>query len=150
MDIDRNEQKAGLKRRERRWKEIESELASARKAEKIAIKNAEKMGNSREPNMIEQAWLRCDYVLSNLMEPKAYKFMELVRVKDPECYKRLYRIFMSKNTMHHIQYFVDYFASGGTTQEPIKFSSIIKEYRKIKGIKSKFTVKHKGEDDFDL
>lgn len=149
-DIDRNEQKAGLKRREKRWREIEKEVARGRIAEKKAIDNVEKMGNARDPNLIEQAWLRCDYVLSNVMEPTAYKFMEIARIKDPECYKRLYKIFMSRQMMYNIQYYVEYFLRGFKIKEPIKFSSVMKEYKKIKGIKNKIRVIHKGEEEHEL
>jgi len=149
-DIDRNEQKMGLKRREKRWREIQKEISLNRIAEKKSIENVEKMGNAREPTLLEQAWLRCDYVLSHVMEPRAYKFMEITRIKDPDCYKLLYRIFMSKQMMYNIQYYVEYFLRGYKVQEKITLASMMKEYKKIKGIKTKIRVIHKGEEEKEL
>lgn len=152
MDVDRDEQKAGIERRRKRWRQVETERLLEKAAEQAAIKHAEKMNpdRGREPNFLEKAWLRCDYVLSNVMEKNAYNFLENIRVKDPECYKRLYKIFMSKNMMSRIQAFVDFFAQGGEVPERIPLSEVVKHYRKIKGIRSKIKVVHKGEDDRDL
>jgi len=154
IDIDRDEQKRGLKRRDRRWKNMKLEEIRAKKAEKIAIKMAEKMkpvDPFRQPNEIELAWLRCDYVLWNIMETKAYAFMEHLRTTKPKAYKHLYKIFMSRNMMEHIQYFVDYFASGGITEERIKLSSVIKHYRKFQGEKvTNITIKRKNEEEREL
>lgn len=149
MDIDRAEQKAGIKRREKRWKELKLELAIQKKAEKVAIDNVEKMGNARNPTPIELAWLRCDYVLSNIMEVRGYKLMEILRIRDPETYKKMYKIFISKNMMENIQGFVDYFDAGGKVKR-IKVKDIYMEYKKIKGIRSRIIVKHKGGKDREL
>ena len=124
MDIDRDQQKAGLKRRERRWKQIEKERVLAKRAEKVAIEKAEKMGNVRNANPIELAWLRCDFVLSNIMQIPAYNQMEYYREKDPECYKALYKIFMSPYMMKNIQYFVDYFDKGGVVKKKITLADV--------------------------
>lgn len=150
FDIDRDEQKAGLKRRRNRWREVRKELALNKKAEKVAIKEAGKMGNSRNPNQIELAWLRCDYVLSNVMQLPAYNMMEYFRLNQTETYKKLYKIFMSKYMMQNIQYFVDYFSNGGSVKKKITLAMIYKEYKKLYGIKTKFTIKRKGEKDHEL
>lgn len=151
-DIDRDEQEKGLKRRKKRWKEIEHQQRLEKKATKLAIKNAEKMKPSgrRQPSMIEAAWLKCDYVLNNVMEKRAYDLMEFLRMKDPECYKALYKIFMSKNMMIRINFFVDFFAKGGEVPERVKLADVVKHYRKYKGIKSKIKVIRKGEDEYEL
>ena len=152
-DRDRDEVEAGMKRRERRWKEIELEQKQAQKLEKKAIKNVEKMERGtkgRPPTPLEEAWLRCDYLLSNLMEPKAYIFMEQARLKEPKLYKYLYKMFMSQNMMHYAQYYVDYFARGGKPYRVITHGDIIKAYRKYKGIKSSIKIKHKGEKEKEL
>ena len=151
-DIDRNEQKMGLKRRAKRWREIETEKMLEKVAEKVAIKNAEKMNPDlrRPPNLIEEAWLRCDYCLSHFMQPPAYNFMENVRMNDPECYKALYKIFMSPNMMEHIGDWVNFFAAGQKVAGRIPLSEVYKHYRKIKGIKGKVVVKRKGKKDKEL
>lgn len=151
-DIDRAEQKIGLKRRARRWKMIEKARKDAIKAEKLAIKNAEKMNPDlrREPNELEKAWLRCDYVLSNVMQVPAYDMMEYLRINEPKTYKYLYKIFMSKYMMQNINQFVEYFAKGGKAKTMIKLSDIVKEYRKMKGIKSKIVIKRKNQEDIEL
>lgn len=152
IDIDRDQQKAGLKRRAKRWKEIDRQIANNKKAEKIAIKNAEKMNPDlrRQPNAIESAWLRCDYVIYNIMQQPAYNQMEEFRTNDPKAYKALYKVFMSKYMMEHIQYFVDYFASGQVVKKKITLADIIKNYRKIRGIKAKIIIKRKGKKDIEL
>jgi len=152
MDIDRDEQERGLKRRKRRWKEIEAHNRKIRALEKKALKKAQKIKpeNYRQPTPIEAAWLRCDYVLSNIMDKKAYHFMEVAREKDVKCYKYLYKIFMSRNMMEHIQDFVIFFAKGGKSEELISFPTVIKHYRKYKGIKSNIKIAHKGEEEYDL
>lgn len=152
-DIDRDEQEAGLKRRERRWKEIELQQKEARKLEKKAIDEVEKMQRGtkgRALTPIEEAWLRCDYILSHLMDKKAYVFMEHARLKDPECYKYLYRLFMSPHMMHYAQRYVDFFAKGGVSPTQITFGNVIKQYRKYKGIRSKIKIKRKGEKEHEI
>ena len=152
-DIDRDEQEAGLKRRERRWKEVELAQKQARELEKKAIDNAEKI--KRKPmalvvSPLEEAWLRCDYLLFNIMETKAYEFMEWQRLNDPDVYKYLYRKFMSKYMMANAEMYVDYFAKGGKAPKLITLGDIVKRYRKYKGIKTKFKIVHKGEEDREL
>ena len=149
-DIDRNEQKLGMERRARRWKEIETQRKAEKKAEKKAIENAEKMGQSRQPNWLEEAWLRCDYVLNNIMEQKAYAFMEHQRTTDPAMYKTLYKVFMSPNMMEHIQQWVSFFASGQKAIGRIPLSEVYKHYKKLKGIKGTIKVVHKGEEEREL
>lgn len=150
-DIDRDEQKRGLKRRERRWKEIELEIKKQKLLEKKAISIAEKMKQpprSRQPTPLEEAWLRCDYVLYNIMTQAAYQMLEWIRLNDPTGYKYLYKTFMSKHMMGNITYFVDYFAQGNTINKRIPKHEVIRHYVKYKGYKRKITVKHKGEDEF--
>ena len=135
IDIDRNEQKVGLLRRERRWKEIELVQKQAAALEKKAIDEIVKMKRDikgRAMTAIEEAWLRCDFILSHIMEKKAYEFMEWQRLNDPECYKFLYKKFMSPHMMHYAQMYVDFFARGGKTPIFITHGEIIKMYRKIK------------------
>lgn len=152
-DIDRNEQKAGLKRRDKRWKEIELEQIRQRKLEKKAVEMAGELdrGSKGRPlTELEEAWLRCDFLLANIMEKKAYEFMEWQRINDPDTYMRLYRKFMSKNMMRYAQQYVDYFAQGYRAPRLATLAEVIKQYKKIKGIKTIFTIKHKGEDEHDL
>ena len=99
---------------------------------------------------LEEAWLRCDFLLSHIMAKKAYEFMEWQRLNDPACYKHLYKNFMSKNMMHNAQAYVDYFAKGGKPWKLITFGGIIQAYKKYKGIKSKIRIVHKGEDEKEL
>ena len=148
VDIDRDEQMAGLARREKRWKEIALAKREAEKLEKKAIDNVEKMkrGTKGRPmTALEEAWLRCDFLLSHIMEEKAYMFMEWQLENDPECYKFLYKKFISPNMMHNAQAYVDYFAKGGEPYKMITHGDIIKMYKKYKNIKSKITFKRKGE-----
>jgi len=149
-DIDRNEQKAGLKRRERRWKEIELEKKKIRAIEEKAKKKAEQI--TRMPNPVELAWLKCDYVLNNIMEKDAYEFMYKLTTTDPMAYKHLYRIFMSPYMMERIEYYVRYFRRGGKVPdgETIPLSKVVKYYKNFKGIKDKIIIKHKGRDDRKL
>ena len=151
-DIDRDEQKRGLKRREKRWKEIEHQIRLDKHLEKKAIANAEKMKNpsGRQPNQLEAAWLRCDYVLYNIMSQSAYQMLEWIRHNDPAGYRHLYKTFMSRNMMDNIGLFVDFFAQGNTVPQKIPKSDIIKHYVKYKGYKGKVRVKHKGEEEYDL
>lgn len=153
MDIDRNEQREGIKRREKRWKEIEREIRLKKHLEKRAIENAEKMHEppkTRQPNPIEAAWLRCDYVLYNIMTDAAYGMMEWLRIEDPTGYKHLYKIFMSRNMMENISLFVDFFAQGNTIPKRLPKSEVIKHYVKYRGYKPTIIVKHKGEEEYDL
>ena len=152
-DIDRDEQERGMKRRERRWKEIELEQKKQRLLERKAIKNVEKMDrgtNGRPPTPLEEAWLRCDFLLSHLMDTKAYAFVEEARIKEPELYKYLYKQFMSPYMMHYAQMYVDFFAKGGKAPKKITYGAVIKAYRKYKGIKSTIKIQHKGEDEKEL
>lgn len=152
-DIDRDDQKAGLKRRDRRWKQIELERKRQKALEKQAIDNIEKMdrGSKGRPlTELETAWLRCDFLLSNIMERKAYKFMEWQRVNDPDAYRRLYRKIMSRNMMEFAQEYVDYFAKGYKAPVTVSFPEIVRLYKKIKGIKTRIKLIHKGEDEYEL
>jgi hypothetical protein len=151
-DIDRDQQKEGLKRRERRWKEIEREIKRQKMLEKKAIVNAGKMETvyGRQPTPLEEAWLRCDYVLFNIMTMAAYQMLEWIRVNDPKGYRYLYRTFMSKNMMDNIEYFVDFFAQGNTIPKKIPKHEVIRHYVKYKGYKGSVKVKHKGEEEYDL
>jgi len=152
-NIDRDEQKAGLERRERRWKEIQLAQKEEAKLNKKAMDNADKMerGNIlRDPTPLELAWLRCDFILSHLMEQKAYEFMEYQRINDAEVYKQLYRKFMSRHMMLFAQAYMDFFAKGGKAPRIITFGEVVQAYKKIKGIKTKFKVIHKGEDEKEL
>ena len=152
-DIDRDEQEAGLKRRERRWKEIELVQKQERQLQKKAINNAEKMergvkGVQLTP--LQEAWLRCDYLLFNIMELKAYEFMEWQRLNDPGVYRHLYRKFMSKYMMANAQIYADYFAKGGKAPKLISLGDVVQKYKKYKGIKTKIKIVHKGEEEHEL
>ena len=152
-DIDKDEQRAGLERRDKRWKEIKFAQKQERLLEKKAIDEVEKMERDikgRTMTAIQEAWLRCDFLLSNIMEQKAYEFMEWQRLNDPECYKYLYKQSMSPYMMHYAQMYVDYFARGGEAPILISHGDIVKKYRKYKGIKTKFKIVHKGEEEHDL
>ena len=152
-DIDRDEQKAGLKRREKRWKEIELEIKRQKMLEKKAIANAERMEQPprhRQPTPLEEAWLRCDYVLWNIMSQAAYNMLEWIRLNDPDGYKYLYKTFMSKNMMDNITYFVDFFAQGNKINKKLPKSEVIKHYVKYKGYKPTIKIKHKGEEERNL
>ena len=149
-DIDRDEQEAGLKRREQRWKEIELAQKQDKLLEKKAIDNAEKMKRRAVMTPLQEAWLRCDYILFNIMEPKAYEFMEWQRLNDPTTYKYLYKIFMSKYMMMNAHYYADYFAKGGKAPKLVTIGDVVQKYKKYKGIKTKIKILHKGEDEREL
>ena len=51
---------------------------------------------------------------------------------------------------NNIEYFIAYFGSGYVVKDKIKLSSIVKEYRKLKGERARILIKHKGEDDYEL
>ena len=118
--------------------------------EKKAIDNAEKMKRKAAMTPLQEAWLRCDYILFNIMEQKAYEFMEWQRLNDPKCYKWLYKQFMSKAMMQNAQIYIDYFANGNKAPYKVGYGHIIKAYRKYKGIKTKIKIIHKGEEDHAL
>ncbi len=152
-DIDRDEQKEGLKRRERRWKEIELENIRQKKLRELAVKKAEKMDQKsvyREPNELEKAWLQCDYILWNIMQKPAYEFMEYHRTEYPDIYKKLYRVFISPYMMENAEFYVDYFANGGKLDKPITLATVIKEYKKIMGVRPEIRIIHKGEKERKL
>lgn len=153
-DRDRNETEQAMKFRARRWKEIELAQKQAAQLEQDALAEADKIGGKRsllaDPTPIEEAWLRCDFLLAQIMERKAYEFMEWQRLNDVTTYKKLYRVFMSRAMMRHAQLYVDYFAKGGKSPINITFPDIIKAYKKIKGIKTKIKIAHKGEDEYVL
>ena len=151
-DIDRDEQKAGLIRREKRWKMMEMARQYQQQLEKEAIDKAGHLDQKRNELLtpLQEAWLRCDFLLSNIMEPEAYNFMEYQRIHDPETYKKLYRKFMSKNMMENASLYVDFFAKGGVAPKKAKIGDVVREYKKIKGIRTKFRVVHKGEEEKEL
>lgn len=159
-DIDRDEQQAGLARRERRWKEIQQEIESRRKLEKKALDNAERIDPVTNRDVekvikhqltpIQEAWLRLDYILFNIMETKAYQFMEYQRLNDPECYKILFKKFISPNMMANVDYYIMYFASGKIAPKKATLADVIREYNRYYNIKPKFTIKHKGEEEKKL
>jgi len=152
-DIDRDEQEAGLARRAKRWKEMEFGRKNKQNLEKIAIDNADKMVTKeslfKNPSPLKMAWLRCDFILSNIMEKQAYDFMEWQRVNDPTAYKVLYRKFVSPNMMMNAQAYVDYFAQGGKAPKTISYPEIVKAYRNYYGL-TRITVKHKDEEEYEL
>lgn len=148
-DIDRDEQKRGLKRREIRIKkarllneQLKKELEQATKP-----KDPNRPSNVRPPNAVEMAWLKCDFILSKIMEEKAYEFFDKLRTQDPECYKYLYRIFMSPYMMERADYYINYIDSGMPIEQKIPLKEVIKHYRKYKGISSNIRVIHKGEEE---
>lgn len=145
-DIDRDEQKAGLERRKKRWQEIQLQIAKQKELEKKAIAKAEKMQNpkNRPPTPLEEAWLRCDYVLWNLLDEKAYGTMEWFRVNEPDAYKHIYKKLLSPFMMEHIQLYVNFFAMGGTTLR-IPQALVRKFYMKYKGYRPTVSVQHGGK-----
>lgn len=154
LDIDRNEQKVMHKNRERKTKMDELDAIRAKKAERIAVSMAEKFNTHeimrRPPNVLEEAWLRCDYLLYNMMTRKAYSFMDGLRLKDAKCYKYLYRIFMSPYMMEHANYWVKYFANGGKVQKRIDYAIVFKHYARYYGITPTIKIMHKGEEEKDI
>jgi len=84
------------------------------------------------------------------MEEDAYSFLEWQRMNDPECYKQLYRVFMSPYMMEHAQYFVNAIDSGMPIEQKIPLKEVVKHYKKFKGIKDKIIIKHKGEEEKEL
>lgn len=152
-DVDRDEVNAGQKRRARRWKEIKMQEQIARNLEKQAIKNAEKMKAppvNRPPTPLEEAWLRCDYILWNIMTQQAYSFMEYQRKNDPDVYKYLYKVFMPQRVMQWAEKYVDLLANGHQFQKKVPLPDVINYYRRFKGIKNTITVKRKGQKDREL
>jgi hypothetical protein len=153
-DIDRDEQVAGLKRRDRRYREIALEQKRQMQLEQKSLSVGDKMDRDhsllKEPTELEMAWIRCDYLLYNIMMPQAYEFMEYQRLNDTDTYKKLYRKFMSRYMMENAQIYVDFFAQGGKTNKHISFPDVVKEYKKIKGIQSKIAIVHKGEKEYEL
>ena len=84
------------------------------------------------------------------MTQAAYFMMEWLRINDPPGYKAMYRIFMSKNMMDNITYYVDYFAQGGKITKKLPKSELIRHYVRYRGYKPTIKVKHKGEEEHDL
>ena len=154
VDIDRDEHNLLLEHRDRRWKEVKLAQKQARLLEKKAIDEVEKMERDKKGGRVmtalEEAWLRCDFLLSHIMEQKAYEFMEWQRLNDPECYKYLYKQIMSPHMMHYAQMYVDFFARGGIPARQVEHADIVRMYRKYKNIKTKFKIIHKGEKERDL
>jgi hypothetical protein len=122
-DIDRNEQKAGLDRRARRWKEIELEQKEYEKLQKALEKRAKAMESKkiRPPTKAEMGWLKCDYILHFIMEPKAYDFMYKFTKEDPECYKYLYKIFISPYMIASADMWIKYFSTGNKPDRIISY-----------------------------
>lgn len=151
-DIDRAEQKAGLKRREQRWKENELDELRFMKLQKALEKKkkALKGKKPRQPTEAEVGWLKCDYILHFIMEPKAYDFMYKFTTEDPECYKYLYRIFMSHYMIASADLWIRYFAAGNKPEKTITYGDVIKHYREYKGEKSTIKIKRKGEEEREL
>ena len=150
IDIDKDEHENLLKFRDRRWKEIKLEEKQARELQERLAKKAKAEEKIREPTPADLMWLRADYVLSNTMEKKAYEFMYKLYLGDKNCYVYLFKIFVSKFRMDHIQWWVNFFASGNTVNKLIGYKDVIKHYREYKNIKTKITVKRKGEEDCEL
>ena len=48
------------------------------------------------------------------------------------------------------QAYVDYFAKGGKAYRLVSFGEIVRAYRKYKGIRTKFKIVHKGEEEKKL
>jgi hypothetical protein len=154
-DIDRNEQKAGIKRRERRWKEIELK----QKLKKAEIDNMLKKADKINPNIRQgltpqqELWLQVDYCLAYLMEEKAHRFLDDIRIQgDIKTYNKLLNIFFSDVMRANLQNWLNYFdATGCRVPDPITLASVVREYRKIKGIKkTNIKIVRKGEKDKEL
>lgn len=114
--------------------------------EKKAIDNADKMDTppkTRQPTPLEEAWLRCDYVLWNMLDRRAYATMEWLRKNEVEAYKTLYRKLVSPAMMENIQLYVDWFASGGKCVQ-ISNKVVMKHYLDYKGYKRTISVQHGG------
>ncbi|MHA2203897.1 MAG: hypothetical protein ACW991_09425 [Candidatus Hodarchaeales archaeon] len=155
MDVDRDEQKAGLKRREKRWKEIALEKGWKKKQIDKVIKNADKIEPDLRRGLTpqEELWLQVDFVLSYVMEEKAYNFVNNVKArKDIKTYNKLLNIFFSDKMRANLAHWVAYFALNPyRVDNAITLASVVKEYRKIKGIKTtNIKIIHKGEDEKEL
>lgn len=149
-DIDRDEQKAGIKRREKRWKKIELKQRLLDEQVRVAKEREIMKRKYRVPNRAEESWLKCDYYLNHVMEEDAYDFMYELTVSDPETYKKMFKVFVSPYTLHKIDDFVQAFATGSSVSKRITIGEVVKRYRKIKKIRSKITIKHKNGDEYEL
>lgn len=91
---------------------------------------------------------KVDYVLKAVLTPEAYSHFNELKSKEPAVYQQIFNELISPDVIQNIDYLVSVI-SQQVLSKRIPLEVIIMLERKIKGIKSKISVK-RGDETLDL
>lgn len=139
------------------WKRIKREKMLR---EDMEIKYLEKLRKAKEDKIRSQLVTieqyadindKITFLLIHLLEPEAYGYINLLRQAEPEVCKQMMKYLFQPNDIQNIDVYVEAIAKAGHgPKKRIKFTTIMKIYRKVKGIKGKITMVDKKGESFDV
>jgi DNA-binding TFAR19-related protein (PDSD5 family) len=112
-------------------------LMEAKKREEAALEKRVSIGDKLE------------YILKIVLSPDAYSYLNNLKQKEPNVYRRIYSELISPDVVENIDYLLSIIRLRGGVPRKIPKDAIIYLERKVKGIKSKIQVK-RGDELLDL
>lgn len=129
-------------------KDEEHELNKIRMKKLQAMMDAQKR---KEAAQEESASLsdKINFVLRVVLSPEAYDYLNKLKEKEPNVYRRIHNELISQDVIQNIDYLIYIIQKRGGVSRRIPKEVIIYLERQIKGVKSSIKVK-RGDDIMDL
>lgn len=143
--------------RKKNWQIIKHERMLK---EDMEVKYLEKLRKAKEDKIRSQLKTieqyddindKIGFLLSYLLEPEAYGYINLLRQAEPEVCKEMMKYLFQPNDINNIDLYVETITKlGHGPKKRIGFTTIMKIYRKVKGIKGKIKIVNKKGEEFDI
>jgi DNA-binding TFAR19-related protein (PDSD5 family) len=135
-----------MNEKEEQTEEHELEKIKLRKMQ--AIMDAQKMREStqKRQNSIAE---KINYVLQVVLDPKAYEYLNKLRMEEPRVFQGIYNELISPDVIQNIDLLISIIRQQGLPRR-IPLDAIIYLERQIKGIKGKIKIKKGDGEMMDL
>ena len=126
----------------------EHELEKIKLRKMQAIMDAQKMREStqKRQNSIAE---KINYVLQVVLDPKAYEYLNKLRMEEPRVFQGIYNELISPDVIQNIDLLISIIRQQGLPRR-IPLDAIIYLERQIKGIKGKIKIKKGDGEMMDL
>ena len=143
--------------RKKNWQIIKRERMLK---EDMEVKYLEKIRKAKEDKIRSQLKTieqyddindKIGFLLSYLLEPEAYGYINLLRQAEPEVCKEVVKYLFPPQDIKNIDLYVETITKlGHGPKKRISFVTIMRIYRKVKNIKGKITMVNKKGEKFDI
>jgi hypothetical protein len=140
----------GEKIRERRWKEIKQEemIRNAKYKKLMNILEEKKIDDTPKQidwKEVELMWAKCDFLLNQFLTDRAYYFLEVLRVQDPNIYRAMFPFLVEPQVLRRVDEYVRMVSQKPVPQkQKITIQKLTRLYNMLKGRKTKIEYAEKG------